>query len=401
MSIDRAHRGGVPRAVTLLTNFVPPYRVAFFAALAKRVRALRILVSTRMERNRSWCFERGGLPVEVQRTLTLPRIWRHPAGFSEWASLHVPLDTLALLWRRPPEVIVSGELGFRTLQAVIFRRLNASTRVVVWACVSERSEQGRGFARERLRRWLLARADAVVVNGESGARYVARFHFPEAATFRVPYTIEAAPFSDAVRSLRTAAPPPRRLLYVGQLIERKAVGALLSAVSRWAGDHPDTAVELWIVGDGPERRALEQKIVPDNLAVEFWGDVAYSELPGFYARASIFVFPTLADEWGVVVNEAMAAGLPVLGSLYSQAVEEMVEDGATGWTFRPDRLEEVAAAVDRALSTPPGDLERMRESCLASASRFTPEIAADRMLDAIEYAAAKPTRPRQGADLAR
>ena len=54
-----------------------------------------------------------------------------------------------------------------------------------------------------------------------------------------------------------------------------------------------------------------------------------------YAKASLFAFPTLADEWGVVVNEAMAAGLPVLGSIYSQAVEELVEDGVSGWVFRP------------------------------------------------------------------
>ena len=53
-----------------------------------------------------------------------------------------------------------------------------------------------------------------------------------------------------------------------------------------------------------------------------------------YAKASLFAFPTLADEWGVVVNEAMAAGLPVLGSIYSQAVEELVEDGVSGWVFR-------------------------------------------------------------------
>ena len=55
-------------------------------------------------------------------------------------------------------------------------------------------------------------------------------------------------------------------------------------------------------------------------------------------KVGVLVFPTLADEWGLVVNEALAAGVPVLGSLYSQAVEELVRDGENGWTFRPDRM---------------------------------------------------------------
>ena len=105
----------------------------------------------------------------------------------------------------------------------------------------------------------------------------------------------------------------------------------------------------------------------------------------------MLVFPTLADEWGLVVNEAMAAGVPVLGSRNSQAVEEMVEDGETGWVFSPERREEIPSALDRALSTPSDQLGAMRDGCRARA-RFTPEAAAGGMLAAVEHAASARAR---------
>jgi hypothetical protein len=95
-------------------------------------------------------------------------------------------------------------------------------------------------------------------------------------------------------------------------------------------------------------------------------------------------FPTLADEWGLVVNEAMAAGLPVLGSLYSQAVEELVQDRINGWTFHPDHLEEAGHAIDRALTTNSEDLMNM---CLAARTRaleITTMTMANQFIRAIE-----------------
>jgi glycosyltransferase involved in cell wall biosynthesis len=378
-------------AVTLLTNFVPPYLVTFYGALAGRVARFRILVSTPMETNRSWPFQGRGLPVQVQRAITLRRTWRHPHGFSEIVSLHLPVDTLWALHRSRPDVIVTTEFGFRTLQSLVYRALRPKTRVVLWALVTETLELGRGRFREALRRWMLRRVDAVVVSGESGARYVGKLGYPDAAIFRVP---PYAPPPDAPddtprpRSDRES----RRLLYVGRLADGKGLVPWLAQLSRWAEAHPERELELWVVGDGPARAGLEARPVPKNVDVRFFGSAPYEKLVDYYGHAGILVFPTLADEWGVVVNEAFAAGVPVLGSVHSQAVEDVVEEGRTGWTFRPEREDEMASALDRALTASPGELEQMRARCLERAKGFTAESASRGMLAAIEYAlaAAKP-----------
>jgi glycosyltransferase involved in cell wall biosynthesis len=83
----------------------------------------------------------------------------------------------------------------------------------------------------------------------------------------------------------------------------------------------------------------------------------------------------------------MAAGLPVLGSIYSQAVEELVEDGVSGWVFRPDEPEEVDAVLDRVLRLGAPDLARMGTAAREAVRFLTPEFAADRMVGGLHLAA--------------
>ena len=336
-----------------------------------------------MEANRPWKAENNGLNMEVQNTLTFGRPWKHPHGFSEQTYVHVPYDTLSRLSRLKPQVILSGELGARTLQAAIYKRLHKESRLIIWATVSGHSEQGRGKMRELLRREIVPSADAVLVNGANGARYVERLGVNKDKIFVVPYATDVCQFS--------ALPPERgaredrRLLHVGQLIERKGLRQFLSVLSLWCEAHQRDTLEFWLVGDGPERAKLEKTLVPANLSLRFWGNIGYGELAAFYGQAGILAFPTLADEWGLVVNEAMSAGLPVLGSVYSQAVEELVKDDLTGWTYRPDHADEMYKALDRALTIPRDKLEEMRLSARKFAENLTPQAVADRILEAIQF----------------
>jgi len=366
----------------LLVNFIPPYRVSLFRELRARVRELRIFVSTRLEPNRQWPVDWGGLDVVPQRTLTLKKRWTSPDGFHDDVCVHLPYDTLAQLRRFQPDVIISGELGLRSCLAALYRRLHPDVRLLIWATLSERTERRRGTLRRLLRPMLLEQADAVFVNGASGGRYCAAQRVRPENIWRIPYTIDVGAFSSA---------PPRRttgepcsLLYVGLLVPRKGVLGFLTALARWAAAHPQRAIEFQIAGDGSERPALERIPTPANLTVQFFGHVSYDQLPGVYRGATMLAMPTLEDEWGVVINEAMAAGLPVLGSRYSQAVEELVSHGDTGWTFAPDDPQSVSAALDLALTAPAAELDRIGRAARERALALTPSVVAERMATAID-----------------
>ncbi len=374
--------------VALLQNFVAPYRIPLYEKLRDRLGALKIFISTPMESDRPWIPDWGTLDVEVQKNFTINQPVRDPSGFSRTLRIHFPYDTLPRLWSFRPDAVISVELGARSLQAAIYRVLRPSSRLVIWCKLSEHSERAWGGIRNRLRAWILRRADGVMVNGESGARYIARFGVPDSLIFRINQPIDVDRFTRVPRQRSDTA--RARMLCCGSLTERKGLVPFLRRLDLWARLHPEKALEIWWLGDGELGPVLERQSVSSNLTQHFVGAVPYDDLPSWYSQADILVFPTLLDEWGLVVNEAMAAGLPVLGSIYAQAVTELVADGVTGWIFDPTSDSNVTDALDRIWATPDDVLIDMRAMGKARIAGLTPETAAEKMLDALRGVLAKP-----------
>lgn len=370
--------------VALLTNFILPYRMPLVIELRRRCKEFEIFLSGTPDASRMGVTPWGELSVTLQRNLPLRSVQRHPHHFTEAQNIDFPYDTLPQLFHFRPDVIISGEIGLRTLQAALFRGIRRRSRLVIWATLSEATEQARGTTRSLLRRVLLGKADAVIVNGRSGAHYVERQGAPKERVFRAPQTTDTAAFLDlpAVRPESTR----RRLLYAGRLIERKGMMPFLSHLADWARFHPHEEAELLVAGDGPLRGTLAAYPTPRNLILHLLGQIPYERLPEVHARSGILAFPTLADEWGMVVVEAMASGLPILGSIYSQAVEDLVVDGRTGWTFRPDQTDDVKSAIDRALMAPKEELDRMGLAARLHVREMTPAAMADQIVSAMEYA---------------
>jgi glycosyltransferase involved in cell wall biosynthesis len=366
--------------VALITNFVAPYRTPLFRRLAEGLTELRVLVSTSMEPNRAWAPDWEGVAVEVLPSLTLALPARHPHGFTQRLFVHLPWSAPRVLARYRPDVVVSGQLGLASVLAALHCRRRPASRLVLWLTLSEVSESGRGWLRRRLRRWLLARADAVMVNGESGARYVRGFGVPESRIFRVGQAVDLKAFEAPLTRRGAAA---HRLLFVGLPEPGKGLVPFLRVLADRARLEPERRLELWIAGAEEEQCPLPDLHPPPNLCLRWLGAVPYARMPELYRRVGILAFPTLSDEWGLVVNEAFAAGVPVLGSVHSQAVEELVEEGRTGWRFRPEDPADCAAALDRALALPADALDELRPACRERVEAFSFARVAARMLRAI------------------
>jgi glycosyltransferase involved in cell wall biosynthesis len=361
--------------VAFLTNLIPPYHKPVLHLLARRYQALRVLLSTPMEANRPWKVDWDDLDVVVQRTYTAKGVWHHPRGFSEPLALHIPLDTLQQLRRFSPDVIISAEMGARTLLAMVFRKLNPYCRLIIWAEAAESTESGRGWARHVARRIFVKNADGFLAVGASAVKYLEGLGAASHRIFKIAYTTDVERF--AVNLLTRPAESARRLLFCGQFVERKGLVPFLQVLSRWAGDHPRQSVNFALAGDGPSKQQLSEVPLAANVKLEFLGAFQYDDLPQIYGSAGVFVLPTLADTWAVVVNEALVAGLPVLGSAYAQAVEELIEDGRNGWIFRPDNAEDTYRAIDRMMNTSEAELDAMRVLGRALAAELNPARVAD------------------------
>jgi len=372
--------------VLVLTNELPPYRVPLFAQLGKLTRLFRVYLSCDPRNvaavGRQSCL---GFDIFFLKAVFVRKEWLHPGGFRDHGVVHFPIDTYQRLKQERPDVVISGELGLRSMMAWLYCRSMGrdNCRLILWATVSERTEISRGCLRLCLRRFLLRRADAVVTNGQSGLRYVTRLGASASSVFTVPYVADPL-FFRAARPCHSVY-CRKRLLYVGQLSERKGLKQFIAVLQEWASRNIEREIEFVIAGNGPLDAWLRRLRLPRNLRLELLGYVPYSALPDVYGSCGIFVFPTLADEWGVAVNEAMAASLPVLGSVYSQAVEELVRDGVNGWVFRPDDPAGMRCCLERVMNTPAANLARMGALARESVARLTPEWAARQMWRVIEH----------------
>jgi glycosyltransferase involved in cell wall biosynthesis len=366
--------------LVFLSNNIAPYRVSTLVELRRRVERLDVVLSSED------CAP--GLPENDITVYFLPsfkvrQTRRHDNGYVERFDVHLPRAVIPTLRRLDPDCVVAPEFGLRTALAAAYCRLHRKP-LVVHADLSEEYERGRGRARMLLRRGLLRIVDRVLANGRSAARYVESLGFDASRISLLPYATDLENFG--------RAPRPERhddvlgMIYVGQLIERKGLEPLVAALAAELARRPDRQVELTLAGDGDRREALQSLQCPPNLQLRLIGPVEYGALESLYVGCDLFVMPTLSDTWGLVVNEAMASGLPVLGSIQSQAVLEMVEEGAEGWIFDAASESSMRDAIGRCLDTHPDEQRRMGERARTRARQFSPAHSAQQIVDACRQA---------------
>ncbi len=360
--------------LVVLTHYLPPYIARYFVHLSRQIRELQILLSIDQEPNRDFGDTWEGLDVTVQKSWMFRRPWKHRLGFTDELYIHVPLDTGRRLRAANPDVVLSYELGFRSLASAIYcKRFRKPLALCV--CVSEHTEQGRGRARNWLRRILLRSAAAVTYNGPSCKSYLqTQFSVPDDKLFHVPYCT-----SDLLRFEHPIDRSPEndfRLLCISQLNERKGVLPLLEMLDEYCRQRPQQRVDLQIIGGGSLESTVRQFPCSSNLQLKVFGHVPYYEISNHMAQTGILVFPTLADEWGMVVNEAMQAGMPVLGSSYAQACTTLIEEGTNGWLYQPDSGPSLNAQLDKIFATSRTSLQRMRTAAQSTVADITPQHVA-------------------------
>lgn len=198
--------------------------------------------------------------------------------------------------------------------------------------------------------------------------------FPNTRHFCIPYHCDLAAFLAAPRNRGPSM--PITFLFCGQMIRRKGVDLLLIAFDRLVKKGLD--VMLRLVGreaDLPEFLAVVSPAARERIRYE--GFQPPARLPEYFSRSDIFVLPSRHDGWGVVVNQALGAGLPVIASDAVGAGMDLVEDGVNGLTFASGDLDGLERSMEHVVSSP----DRMRTWGDASRSKaltLTPKAGAEK-----------------------
>jgi 1,2-diacylglycerol 3-alpha-glucosyltransferase len=173
---------------------------------------------------------------------------------------------------------------------------------------------------------------------------------------------------------------------VGRQIPKKNYLFLLKAYNDYIGKIPNP-VPLVLVGNGSERTHLENFIKANNLhSVHFLPFLSQRQLRDLYNRASCFILPSkYGESWGLVVNESMAAGLPVLVSDQSGCASTLVQNGLNGYTFPPDNIEILSGYLLKMHSLSITDSESMGLKSLEIINEWGLDRFCKGLYEAIQY----------------
>ena len=362
-----------PIRLAIVTNIPAPYRVPVYNLLAKEPDLrLRAYYCARTEVDRAWdlppfehdhVFLPGRAVVRAGRTIHYnPSIWRALREFS-------------------PDVVLTTGYNPTHLLAWLYAMAHRRAHVAM-TDGTDISEAGLSALHRAMRRMVLASSRAGVVASAGGWRLLRSYGMAESRLHVSPLCANTAV------NWTQAADTPRDIdiLFSGRLVEVKNAGFALEVAQRTA-QRLKRRLRVVLLGSGPLETTLRERAaaMSQDVDVQFAGHVSQAEIPGWFMRAKLFLFPTLWDPWGVVANEACQAGVPVLISPHAGAAGELVQHGVNGRVLALDE----AAWVDAA-SQLLGD-EGLRGQLAIAARKtvepFSFENAALGIADAVRQAA--------------
>ncbi|WDQ19104.1 glycosyltransferase family 4 protein [Rhodopirellula sp. P2] len=381
--------------VVNLRNFFAPDSVAIAQAWDQRVGQLIVLISVAMEGNRTWKPDDGGLDVRQQKTWTRTRVDHHPGGYSDVNYVHFPIDTLRQLKRAKADVVVSTELGVRSMMSAFhcarsgwFGLRKRRCQLVIAVSTSPWIEASRsGWLRRIQRRLLLSQADRVTHHGPECKQWLIDLGVPEKRL--APFQYSADPTKIYTGELVSQSKERVRVLTVGQLIDRKGVREALATMIEVTQRSPELNVDWTLIGGGPLLDQLRAVPTPSNLTVDWRGNCDAQQIRDAYRDHEVMFFPTRGDEWGLVVDEALHSGLVVIGNDRAQAVVTLIRDRLNsaeqnGWVVEIDQADSLSDALNAFSRMNSDERLEMRLQARRSVADRTPEASADQITNLID-----------------
>lgn len=336
--------------LVVLTEIVSPYRIPVFNALAARedIELQVIFLAETDPTQREWKVYKEEIKFPY---LVLPSWRRRYRG----RNILLNRGLSAVLKQLAPDVMLCGGYNYlASWQALAWARKN---RVPFLAWIESTSRDARSNHRwiELFKKKFISRCDAFVVPGKSSTEYVQSFNISPANIFVAPNAVDIAYFSQKSAEARAAEHlyrqklglPERFFLYVGRLVKEKGVFDLLTAYGRLPHKiRNETGIVF--VGNGPARHELMRQASEISCGiVKFPGFVQREDMPFYYGLAEACLLPTYSDPWGLVVNEAMACGLPIIITDVAGCVADLVEDQWNGLIVPSRRPSQLTAAMQR------------------------------------------------------
>lgn len=355
--------------ILLITNIPNPYRIPLFNELKRQLErkglGLKVVFGALGYARRKWAVDMSQCKFEYEVLPSKNLCYSDPEK-----SCFTYSGLYRIISKENPSIIITNAFSIATTK-LWFRSWFVRTPYIIWSGAIVTKGRSDSFLRRIQRRILIKRAVSFIAYGTKAKEYLISLG---AAANKIQIGINTTDtefYGAETKRIRENLEDKeriKRLLYIGYITRRKRLDHLFYVVKSLSIRRQDFVFKL--VGSGPESQNLKNLAEDLRITdlVNFEGFKQKKEIPRYLAEADCFLFPSEYDIWGLVLVEAMSAGLPCIASIHAGATHDLIKEGVTGFAIDFSETEEVVDKVNWILENP-----ELSKEIGQNASRFITE----------------------------
>lgn len=324
--------------VLIITNIPAPYRVDIFYYMMQNVEdfASCVLYTNADEDNRNWSVDSRKL---VNSTILKSKVIKLKTRYDN-RYVHIPGNLIGALQDINPDIVIGFEYNLAAIKAYRWTKANRKSYIHLTDGTLY-SERDINILQKAIRKYIISRADGYIA---SSTRAKEKLEAWGADTKKISVsllTTDMSRYKNGERNVQRG-----KLLYVGSCAPRKGLDLLIEALSLVKSE-----CTLTVVGnsDNAETEVLKKLAQEKNVAVKWEGYKEGDELINEYKTSELFILPTREDCFGLVLVEAMAAGIPILSSKYADGAYDVIKPGINGEIADPYDADKFASCIEKML----------------------------------------------------
>ena len=301
--------------IAYLSNIPGPYRERMHELIADRNPPYSVIYCAKIEPDRIWTIEHGDYDQHFLAdksknfSYNQPQVWK-------------------LLNKLNPDVLIITQFKPTMMYGVLWCIMKGK-KLIVYSDGTYISERNFSFGQKLARRFAFRNTKAFVTPAKGGLDLYRSYGIPDYKMFISCLCIDNSKFTQ---------PPIKdrefHLMFSGQIVERKMPMFFVEVAKKLKTHIPD--LKVLVVGEGNLRKRMLDELEKNNIRYYYPGYLDQKLLPSFYSKAKIFLFPSLNDPWGVVGNEACAAGTPVITCDNAGVANDLIVNGENGYVLPLD-----------------------------------------------------------------
>lgn len=359
------------KKIAIITNIMAPYRVDFFNYLSKNYYYdINVIYSAQNEDNRKWKINE----IEHNYTILKSKTIKINKGY-DYKYIHLPKNIINTLNNINPDIIIGSEYNPTVILAFLWAKFR-NKKYISWSDGTLNSERNINILQKIFRRIICKNANTLIASSTK-TKEAQEFYGAKKNIFISYLTVDVDKYK-----LKNKIIKNKKIICVASLIERKGIDLLFDALI-----HINSEYELILVGDGNKKESLRELAIKKGISdkVKFMGFKNNEEIKKLYKESDLFILPTREDCFGLVIIEAMCAGLPVIVSKFADGAYDLIADGINGFIIDPYKSDEFAKKIELLLS----DVDLMKKMSIENykkIEKFSLENVSNEYVKAIEYA---------------